>query len=106
MTKRPVPHAFTGSPENKRKTSARLFVRRVFRANHERLPDLGDVRMQINARYKPDKIEKTWCLEAKEGRIEAAQRALAGGDDQFLAWLFAAQACVIKNAARPSAALQ
>ena len=47
-----------------------------------------------------------WCLEAKEGRIEAAQRALAGGDETVISWLLAAQACVMRHTVRPAASLQ
>jgi hypothetical protein len=47
-----------------------------------------------------------WCKELKEGRLEAVQRALAGGDATVISHLLAAQACVLKNTPRPFAALQ
>jgi len=47
-----------------------------------------------------------WVNESNEGRIAAAQRMLAGGDDAVIVWLLAARACVVKNTPRPAALLQ
>src|SRR5690242_20051520 len=47
-----------------------------------------------------------FCKEKKEGRLEAAQRALAGGDHTVVASLRAAHACLLKNTVRPRAVLQ